>query len=133
MEFISLPFGPEFRKFYIDVVSRPIDDSCQWAAIKPRKILSGRILNGERRTRAKEYYASIDWTNSTGRRKVFATSGIGVIAGIHFTKNQDLLSYSYKKEGWAIHGYQDLFSDKTAWSRPLTGNGSRLTVKHHLC
>jgi hypothetical protein len=43
-----------------------------------------------------------------------------------------LLSDSYKKEGWAINGYQDLFPDKAEWSRPahqrVTPTGGQLST-----
>jgi hypothetical protein len=76
MEFISLPFRPEFRKFYIDLVSHQIDDSCQRAGIKPRKIPSDHMLSGEWRTRAEEYYESLDWTNPMDVERFLLPTGL---------------------------------------------------------
>ncbi len=60
MELIAPSLRLEFREFCVGLVLRQIDDIFQMAEIQLGAIPENRNINGERRSRVEEYYATID-------------------------------------------------------------------------
>lgn len=108
MEFISLAFRLEFREFCVGLVIRQIDDIFQMAGIKSGDIPSHLNINGERRRRVEEYYASIDWANQNDTEKFLTAIGLVLSQSYISQESKDFLVDLCKKEGWIINGYKVL-------------------------
>lgn len=116
MEFISLSFRLEFREFCVGLVLREIDDIFQMAGLKPGIIPPERNINGERRRRVEEYYASIDWTSRQDAKRFLTTIGLVLSQSYISQEGKDFLSELCRKEGWVINGYQVQFPDEASQS-----------------
>lgn len=111
MEIISPALRLEFREFCVGLVLRQIDDIFQMAEIQPGTIPLNRNINGARRTRVEEYYASIDWTNLEDVQKFLKVLGL-VISQTYISEDQKgFIRELCTTEGLVIEGHQVRLSE----------------------
>jgi len=109
MELISTKFRMEFRELCVGLVLRQIDDIFQMGGIKLGVIPSGRNINGERRRRVEEYYASINWENENDADKFLAVVGLILSQSYISQELKASLVELCQEEGWIVSGYQVKF------------------------
>ena len=104
MEYISSALRLEFREFCVDLVLRQIDDIFQMAGIQPGQ--SARVVNGARRSRVEEYYASIDWTDLTDTQKFLKVIGLVLSQSYISDEQKEFIRDTCIKEGLVVDGQQ---------------------------
>lgn len=112
MEYISPAFRLEFREFCVRLYLGQIDDIFQMSGIQAGSISPERSINGARRTRVEEYYASIDWTNLDDILKFLRAVGLVISQSYIDEKGKNQILDLCKKEGLVIDGYQIKLPDK---------------------
>jgi hypothetical protein len=104
MEYISSALRSEFREFCVDLVLRQIDDIFQMAGIQPGQ--SARVVNGARRSRVEEYYASIDWTDLTDTQNFLKVIGLVLSQSYISDEKKEFIRNICIKEGLVVEGQQ---------------------------
>ena len=104
MEFISPSFRLNFREFCVGLYLRHINNVFQMTGIQPRKVTAEHI-SGERRTRAAEYLASIDWTNLQDVQKFLKVLELILSQTFIPDENKATLRQLCTQEGLVIDGF----------------------------
>lgn len=116
MEYISLALRLEFREFCVGLVLRQIDDIFQMAGIQLGQ--SERAVNGARRSRVEDYYASIDWTNLTDAQKFLKVVGLVLSQSYISDELKEGIRNICIQEGLVVEGHQVQLSKKISSNKP---------------
>jgi very-short-patch-repair endonuclease len=104
MELISQSFRLNFREFCVGLYLRHINDVFQMAGLQPGKVTAEHI-SGERRTRAAEYLASIDWTNIQDVQKFLKVLELILSQTFIPDENKATLRQLCTQEGLVMDGF----------------------------
>ena len=104
MEYISSALRLEFREFCVGLVLSQIDDIFQMADIQLGR--SERDVTGARRSRVENYYASIDWSDSTDAQKFLKVVGLVLSQSYISNESKEVIRNVCLQEGLVVEGHQ---------------------------
>ncbi|MBD2653890.1 hypothetical protein H6G45_10395 [Synechocystis sp. FACHB-383] len=107
MECISVGLRIEFREICCTkLVLRQINDVFQGAGIQPSQIRRNSNINGERRSRIEEYYASIDWSNVVDVEKFLKVIELALSLSYFDENGKENIQNICTKEGLIVDEYR---------------------------
>ncbi|MBE9101339.1 hypothetical protein [Vacuolonema iberomarrocanum] len=104
MEYISSALRLEFREFCVELALRQIDDIFQMAGIQPSQ--SEHAVNGARRSRVEDYYASINWANLADAQKFLKAIGLVLSQSYISDELKGQIRNACIQNGLIVEGYQ---------------------------
>lgn len=104
MDLISLDFRLNFREFCVGLYLGQIDDIFLMAGIEPDAD-TARAVNGARRSRVEEYYASIDWSDVAHVQKFLKAVGLVLAQTRISDEAKNEIRELCKQEGLIVDGH----------------------------
>ena len=114
MEYIPLNLRIEFREFCVGLFLRQIDDIFQMADIELGK--AKREVNGAKRSRVEDYYASINWTDIADIQKFLTVLGLVLSQSDLSSEGRDFMKELCIQSGLTVEGYQVRLSKEASYS-----------------
>lgn len=112
MEYISAALRLRFREFCVSISLSQIDSIFHGAGFIPATKIDSTIpINGERRTRVEEYYATIDWSSISDTRRFLKVISLLLSQAYLFEESKEELRCFCREEGLVVKGNSVYFND----------------------